>query len=501
MESRHGQTVFPRFQPLRVPLAVAVVAGVPALVLVSVGPLAQVSGSASVLLWVCSACIGLLMAIPFGALMASYPDLQGGVAAASARVIRSHSRRASILVQWSYWLGWSPALGISAALIVELVHVLFLPNITAFFAWLIAVGVMVCAATINQLGLRTCARVQATLAAVCVLASAVLVIAPLMQHSFDKRRLEPMIGSGEVTRGGLLLMCGSLFLAGWSAYGAEVALSYAPDYRHGSRDFLRSLAIVAALVIVVYSVVPALLIGGFGTNALVDPVSSLLSDRNSFVVKCTACIALPLSVVLTLNMISVSGSRVLSQMARNGDVWHRLGHVNRRAIPRNALYFDVAVNATFLGAGLMLNGGHLVEVPVTLLTAANVAYFISLIMALVACAIWRWSASGGANITWRRSGFALYCIGLALLNAALLGSAAAVWGSRNVALGATALFTSFAFLAMKSPPAEALDGNAANPGIGVPCCRPCLAARHRANQLRPAASSTRFVHAKGRLDG
>src|SRR5690349_11869167 len=103
-------------------MALAIVAGVPALVFVSVGPVALVVGPGSIALWAISAGVGMLMAVVFASLVSGQEHIAGGIAGAGAAVFRSSSRSLSVLTQWSYWLGWSPALGISAALIVELVH-------------------------------------------------------------------------------------------------------------------------------------------------------------------------------------------------------------------------------------------------------------------------------------------------------------------------------------------------------------------------------------------
>ena len=67
-------------------LGPAVTAGVPVLVLVSLGPVAGLAGTASIVVWSLSALMGLFMAVVFAELALDRPRRIAGTAAAPARM-------------------------------------------------------------------------------------------------------------------------------------------------------------------------------------------------------------------------------------------------------------------------------------------------------------------------------------------------------------------------------------------------------------------------------
>jgi amino acid transporter len=363
--------------------------------------------------------------------------VRGGVAGAGAAVLRPRNRSLASLVQWSYWLGWSPALAISAALIAEYVHGRYLPTTSPWVAWMIALGILALAAFVNHLGLRPSAWLQVALVAALVLPAAVLVAAPIVGGHFNADRVSLDIRGGWRSGAGISAFGGALFLAGWSAYGSEVALTYTPEYRRRSRDAVRAVFGAAAAVLVVCAVVPLLLLGGLGATALgKDPAASVLASggAGSWVDQAAVPLLL-ISFALTLNLISASDARVLYQMGRSGEAWAFLGRLNARGAPENALLFDAGANATYLAVGLAVTGGKLSEVPTTLLTAACIGYFVSLILALAAAWIARRGELGAKTGYRAPRGFITLGLGLAAFNAALLLAAGSVWGWRNVGLG------------------------------------------------------------------
>jgi amino acid transporter len=438
---------------LHLGLTLSVLVGVPALVFVAVGPVMSVAGPPSVLLWAVSAFVGLLMAIPFAVLVRAHPGVHGGVATASAAVLRRRSPALALLGQWSYWLGWSPALAISAALISEILIATVLPLNSAIWAWLLATGILALSAFVNHTGLRRCARLQLILALACVLPAAALLGVPFLDGSANAGRLVPFAVPGELgSWQTLAALGGGLFLAGWSTYGSEVALSCAPEYRRGASDAIRSLGFTAAVVLLVYTLVPGTLIVALGGDALNDPVGYLLSAEQKSWVYAAAALVLPLSLLLTLNTISASSSRVLSQMARNGDAWKRLGRLNAAGAPRNAMVFDVAVNSGLLAIGLALHQGRLSAVPVALLTAAGLAYFVSLIIALAATVVLL-GRQVGAPTRW----ISYLAGGLAVLNALLIPAVVVVWGPRDLGVGALGLAVCFCLVYRRTRRARPRD--------------------------------------------
>lgn len=428
---------------IRLSLGLGVAAGVPALVLVSVGSVAGLAGPVSILIWPLSALVGLVMAAAFAELAAALPEQAGGVAVLGARVLRARSRRLALLAQWGYWLGWSPALAISAALVGGYVRTVVAPRSSPWLALVFATGVLVASAFVNHLGIRLCARLQVALVAAVVVPVSALAVLPLVRGRFHLARLAPFDApGGALSWHGVEAIAGAFFVAGWSAYGAEIALTYAPEYRRMA-DTVRSLLATGAVAVALYALVPLALVGSFGVREISrDPAAVVASIAHG---SAPIVVLLLAALVLTLNTIGASSSRVLFQMGRNGDAWGSLGRLNRHGAPRNALVFDVLANVGFIAVGLALDGGRVGAVPITLLTAASVGYFVSLVMALAAVHELR-----------RRDGRKPAVAGLAAaaFNALLLAGAGPAWGWRNVGLGA-AILGAFTILGPRATRAHA----------------------------------------------
>jgi len=423
-------------------LGVAIAAGVPVLVLVSMGPVAALVGSPSVVVWVVSALVGFLMSLHFAELASAYPDVNGGVATVAARVLRPRSRILALSAQWSYWFGWSPALAINGVLVGSYVQRLLLPHSPPWCALLIATAVLGASVTINHFGLRVGGRMQVVLLSCVVATVAVLFGSAFLRGDVRLANFSPFSPPGGWLSGaGWLAIGGGLFMAGWSAYGAELALTFSTRYRSGVRDALQAVVVVAVASVVAFAVVPFLLVGAVGVDVVQqDPAAAfgVLNSRAAAGASGVIFAVLALALVLGLNMIAIASSWTLHQMARSGDAWSFLGRLNRHGMPSNALRFDLVFNVGLLILITLLAGGRTSEVPIALLAAANVGYFVSMCLALWAA--WRnhrsVSARGFIHLRPVLARLAPLLIGF---NVVLLAAAGHAWGWRNLAIGAGAL--------------------------------------------------------------
>lgn len=425
------------------PLGMAIAAGVPALALISAGPVAALAGPPSVLVWALAGLAGVLMAVTFGELVSLFPGHTGGIAVAAAQALRSRSRPLALLAQWGYWLGWSPTMAITATLAGQTVRRVAGPEAPGWVAWVVAAGVLAGCAAVNRRGIAPGAWLQSGLA-VCTAVTAVLLIAPpLTRRQFDVDHLLPFAPPGGwLSRPGLTALAGAFFLAGWSAYGAEVALSYASEYRHGTRAVIRSLLWTGVVTAGVFALVPLVLVGTLGVAGVsVDPIDALVPLVSAVAAPASLLVAVLLVGVLVLasNMIAIASSRVLYQMALDGDAPAALGRLNRQGVPGVALGFDLGVALLLLGATLALNGGDPSRVPVALLAAANVGYFVCVVLALVATWMMRRDAPEAERPFRAPRGFVGAGLALAGFNSLLVAGAGAAWGWRHVGLGAVAL--------------------------------------------------------------
>ena len=427
---------------------VALACGAPALVLLAATPVAQLAGPPSVLVWALSALIGLVMAVVFAELASTFPTLGGGVPVLAAQAFTPRRRTLALLGQWSYWLGWSPAMAISAGLIGEYVHHAVAPNATPWIAWLVAGVLLTLSAVVNAFGIRVCACVQLALVVGVIGAVALLTVLPLVNRVPEPAPLTPFVPPGGWgSWDGVSAIAGAFFLAGWTAYAAEIVLTYGPEHRQGVQTAVRALLVTGVVMVAVCIVVPLALFPALSGEAAAHAESTLaVLQAGAGPLSAALLAAITLTVlILGVNTIAVGDSRVLCQMARNGDAWACLGRLNRRGVPANALAFDVAANAVFLAIAAVITGGSITAIPLTLLIAANVAYLTSMSLALVAAWLARRQRSHPPRFQAPR-GFMAAGLAIAAFNLMLIAGAGTAWGWRNVGLGAAMLAVLLAVL-------------------------------------------------------
>jgi amino acid transporter len=462
-------------------LGSAVTAGVPVLVLVSLGPVAGLAGTASVLVWAVSAVLGFFMALVFAELAVAFPDHTGGIGVLAARVWAPRSRLLSMASQWGYWFGWSPALAINGVLLGAYLRESFAASAPEWVTILFAAGVLVLSVTINHYGMLRGARVQAALALIVTAGVLALLAVAAFGGRFRWSNLTPIQPpTGWASTAGVVAVAGALFVAGWSAYGAELALSYGTEYRNGPRDAADSAVVIAFVGILAYTAVPLAVVGVLGHGATRgDPVAALsavVNDAGNGAAPMVVALLMT-ALLLCLNTVMIGSSRTLYQMSRDGSAWRFLGKLNRHGVPGNALRFDLAVNVGLLLAVLLVSGGRTAGVPIALLAAANVGYFTAICLALIAA----WLYVRARPRTHRgplrlRPALLRVGLGLALLNAGLLAAAGFAWGWVDVTVG-VAILTGVVLLATRRREAPAL--------LPVPDHRPmCLV---WADQVRAGA--------------
>lgn len=432
-------------------LGLAITSGVPVLVLVSMGPVAGLAGTASVLLWAVSAVIGFFMAIAFVGLAAAQPHVTGGIGALAGSALASRSRLLAVSAQWCYWFGWSPALAINAVLVGSYIHDAIFPGSSPWIVVLLAVVVLGGSVTVNHFGVRQGAWLHVPLIACVAVPAVALVGAALAEGKFHPARLAPFEPPGGWLSGhGLIAITGGLFLAGWSAYGSELALSYGTEYRRGAKDAVKTLVTMAAVSVVVYAMVPLLLVGVLGVRRIqADPAVALrpLAAQIAGGMASLVVGVLVLALLLGVNMVMIGSSRTLYQLARNGNAWRFLGNVNKHGAPGNALRFDLAVNIILLLTVFAINGGRTSNVPLALLAASSVGYIMSICLALIAAWLTHRGPAGASRFLRVRPIFMHIALALAGVNLILLLAAGFAWGWPNVLLGAAVLTAVIAMFA------------------------------------------------------
>lgn len=416
-------------------MGAAVVGGVPALVLVSLGQISVLVGSAAVLVWIASATLGLIMAFSFAQLPRCFPGVTGGIGVLASYTHERDRPWLATATRWSYWLGWSPGLAVYSVVLANYTLLMINPKSSPVTAWLLSMAFILLTTLINCRGISAGAAVQMALS-LAVLFLLLFFGGGAMTARFSIVRLLPLAPpTGWSSWQGLAAVIGALFLAGWTCYGAELAISLAAEYRRGTRDTIRCLFVVALLTFAVYAVVPALITGAIGSHGVEDdPARALLALVPAAFARIGPLLALAAviaALILSLNMIVMTSSRVLCQVGRDEASFSFLGR-KRNGVPVNALLFDGAANCLLLTLCFVSSGGKNADVPVALLCAANVAYFVTIILALLGIAALDPQTSDGRRpLCCSRPVLAA----LIVINVLLLACAGFAWGWRNIGIG------------------------------------------------------------------
>lgn len=436
-------------QTARIPwgTGLALVGGVPALVFVSVGPVAALSGRASTLVWCVSASVGVVLALAFSQLPLRFPHATGGLGVLSAYALAPLGYWTSCVTRLSYWLGWSPGLAVYSALLAN-----YIAGPVAghgpFAAWLVAIAVIIATTALNYRGLSQISAVQVPLSVTMVVLLLIVAGWPLASGHVQLDNLFPLSPESGWTSRGFAAVCGSLFLAGWTCYGAELAMAVTTEYRRGPHDAVRCVAAMSIVTLVVYVVVPAVIVGSLGFAAIQgEPATMLMAllprpiaSFQQLLVGATILVPL----VLSLNMIAATSSRLLYQIGRDDTTFDWLARQNAHGMPATALVFDASINIVLLTVAFILSGGRSLDVPLFLLCAANISYFVAVIMSLIGVLILRPCDASPRNICCSAP-----VVGCAIaFNLLLLASAGFAWGWTPVAMGGLALI---ALLALTAP--------------------------------------------------
>jgi len=93
-----------------------VAAGVPALILFSMGGISAGTGPVAVLVWTLSVLVGFVDAFVYAEIAGLHPKKSGGTAVHGATAWIRYIRPAAPISLWCNWLAWTPVLALGAGL-------------------------------------------------------------------------------------------------------------------------------------------------------------------------------------------------------------------------------------------------------------------------------------------------------------------------------------------------------------------------------------------------
>jgi amino acid transporter len=307
-----------------------IAAGVPPLVLFSIGGIAGTAGKVAFLVWIISMIMGFLQSFTYAEMAGMFGNKSGGTSIYGATAWLRYSKLVAPLSVWCNWFAWSPVLSlgcvIAAGYILNSLFPvpLFLETSPEVLAWLAdpanagkvaadAIAAVTAAGTpairswelfgfsipglgalhfnakffvgallmllimyIQHRGVASTAKAQKWLA-IIVLAPLLLVgLVPILTGAIDTANVTglvpPTVGysgvDGTWSIGGWTLILGSLYIAAWSTYGFETAVCYTSELKNPKTDTFKAIIYSGLLCCVFYFLIPFTFQGVLGQSGL-----------------------------------------------------------------------------------------------------------------------------------------------------------------------------------------------------------------------------------------
>jgi amino acid transporter len=432
-------------------------AGVPALVLFSMGGISALTGPVAVLVWTISVLIGFVDAFIFAEIAGLHPRKSGGTAVHGATAWIRYVKPAAPVSLWCNWLAWTPVLAIGSGLgagyllsvffspgasintwHVTLVHLGFIKSgltLRVNATFLIGAGILLCVWTVQHRGILRTARIQTILTIGSLVPLLIVVVIPLVTGDVALKHFTPFTPiNGHWNRAGWGAFFGALFLAAWSAYAFETTVCYMSEFKNPGHDMVRAILWAGALCIGAYFLVPFVFQGVLGTNAMLAPgvasgagVGSALAGMLGGGAAVTKLFVVLLFFTLLLAiMTAMSGSsRTLYQGGEDGLLPKYLSHLNEHKVPTRAMWTDLGLNLVLL----------LMSDYTFVLAVSNCNYMIFNFLNLNAGWIHRRDNPRVPRPYKAPRPLFILGVGFAYLNAFLLGAGANAWGSGTLITG------------------------------------------------------------------
>ncbi len=473
-----------------------VAAGVPPLVLFSIGGIAGVAGKAAFLVWILSMIMGFLQSFTYAEMAGMFGNKSGGASIYGATAWIRYSKVIAPLSVWCNWFAWSPVLSLGCAIAAGyILNALFpipaadsqlvldwlaanagktaddavaalTPAIRGWEAlainvpglgtlhfnstFVIGAVLMFIIFAIQHRGIASTASAQKVLAIIVLVPLLAVGLVPILTGAIDYTNVTDIVPptasysgvDGAWNIGGWTLFLGAMYIAAWSTYGFETAVCYTAEMRNPKTDTFKAIFFSGLLCVVFFFLVPFSFQGVFGAEAMLAPgivdgtgIGEALGSLVSSgkVMTQIFVILMILALFLAIMTAMAGSSRTLYQGSRDGWLPKYLSHVNDHGAPTNAMWTDLVFNLFLLALASDAGGYFYV------LAISNVGYLTFNFLNLNAGWIHRID-SGHIYRPWKAPSV---LIGintvLAFVNALFLGAGAKVWGYSN-ALWAGVIF-------------------------------------------------------------
>ena len=465
-----------------------VAAGVPPLVLFSIGGIAGVAGKAAFVVWILSMIMGFLQSFTYAEMAGMFGNKSGGASVYGATAWLRYSKLVAPLSVWCNWFAWSPVLSLGCVIASGyILNALFpipgadsqvvldwvtanagktaedgvaaltpairswealtlnIPGLGAlhfnstFVVGAILMGIIF---AIQHRGIASTASAQRVLAIVVLVPLLLVGLVPLFNGTIDSANVTGILpptaaysgADGAWNLGGWTLFLGGMYIAAWSTYGFETAVCYTSELRDPKTDTFKAIFFSGLLCVVFYFLIPYVFQGVLGqtgmlASGIVDGtgVAEALGNMlgGNKVITQVFVILMILGLFLAIMTAMAGSSRTLYQGSRDGWLPKYLSHVNGNGAPTGAMWTDFCFNLFLLALASDAGGYFYV------LAISNVGYILFNFLNLNAGWIHRID-SGHMERPWKAPAL---LIGvntvLAFVNALFLGAGAKVWGYSN----------------------------------------------------------------------
>ena len=480
-----------------------VASGVPALVLFSIGGIANTVGNLAWVVWGLSVLMGFLQSFVYAEIAGLHPGKSGGASIYGATAWLRYSKFIAPLSVWCNWFAWSPVLSLGCAIAAGYIlnAVAPIPVFTdtspEVVAWLAdpanvgkaaadAIATLTAAGTpalqsfnmgsfvipglgtlnfnstfvigailmlivfaIQHRGIVGTVSTQKWIGLLIMAVMFIVGIVPIINGGFSSANVAGPYWPSAEGNVGWTLFFGGMFIAAWSTYAFETAVCYTSEFRDPKTDTFKAIFYSGLISIVLFILVPFTFQGVLGVEGMKDPgiiagtgVADAMANMvagGSVLIKQIFVALMILALILAIMMAMAGSSRTLYQGSVDGWLPRYLSKVNSHGAPTRAMWTDLVFNL-FLLAIASDAGGYFF-----ILAVSNVGYIIFNFLNLNAG--WLHRVDSGHIERPYRAPTLLIIIGtiLAFVNLVFMGAGAKVWGYEN------ALWIGFAFAALIIP--------------------------------------------------
>ncbi|HWE09761.1 MAG TPA: APC family permease [Solirubrobacteraceae bacterium] len=336
----------------------------------------------SMILWGCSAAIGMLQAWIYSEPATMFGHRSGGIALYAHEGWRKYTTMVGPLSAFGYWIGWSVVLSIFGKIIGDLATAQWWPHSGLSIGFLgntltlssfIAIGCIIFVWSFNIFGMRPAVWLTYACAALLMIPLALFIIVPYFSGDWHSSNVHATF-TGPWS--GVKLALVYMFILAWSAYGTEACATFAPEYK-SIQDTHRALRSAATFMLLVCLLLPLGLGGITGAVPAATAEGQFYTQAMATIVGhgaasvFTVCIIA--SLLLSMTSSTSDAGRALFGISRAGMTIKQLGMLNRYHVPARAMTVDLVVNILLV---------LLIKSNLAILYMSNIGYVLAHVFAL-----------------------------------------------------------------------------------------------------------------------